>query len=118
MMNSPYPFTTLTDQDFYAVLGDTRGASIVFFTQPGCSSCRAWSLLLQELQKVRADIHVFRVDAQESSALAQEYAIFHLPALFVFMNGQYHAPLQCEARLPTLLASFTGLLATPAHDAP
>ena len=117
-MNTPYPFTTLTDQDFYAVLADTKGASIVFFTQPGCASCRAWSLLLQQLQQVQPDIHVFRVDAQESSALAQEYAIFHLPALFVFVNGQYHAPLQCEARLATLQASLASVLATPAIDAP
>lgn len=117
-MNSPYPFTTLSDRDFYAVLADTKGASIVFFTQPGCASCRAWSVLLQELQKVRADIHIYRVDAQESSALAQEYAIFHLPALFVFVDGQFHAPLQCEARLATLQTSVASLLATPALDAP
>lgn len=117
-MSSPYPFTTLTDQDFYAVLEDTKGASIVFFTQPGCSSCRAWSMLLQDLQKAQPGVHVFRVDAQESSALAQEYAIFHLPALFVFENGQFHAPLQCEARLPALQAEFSKLLATPAVEAP
>jgi thioredoxin 1 len=111
-------FTVLNDLDFYEVLGDTRGVSIVFFTKAGCSSCRAWAQLLQQLQQVQPDIHVFSVDAQESAALASEYEIFHLPALFVFVDGNYQAPLQCEARLPVLQRALTDLLALPAVEAP
>lgn len=113
-----YPFTSLTDQDFYEVLADTRGPSIIFFTQAGCASCRAWAMLLQQLQTVRPEFHVFYVDVQESSALAQEYAVFHLPALFIFVDGVYHSPLQSEARLPVLLNTLDRLLQEPAVEAP
>lgn len=113
-----YPFTKLTDQDFYEVLTDTRGPSIIFFTQAGCSSCRAWAVLLQQLQKDRPEFHVFYVDVQESSALSQEYAIFHLPALFIFVDGRYHSPIQSEARLPVLVGVLDRLLKEPAVEAP
>lgn len=108
----------LNDADFYSVIQATQGASIVFFTSAGCNSCRYWKTLLGQLSAKRPALHVFQVDAQQSMGLTQEYDVFHLPALFVFMSGQYHAPLQCEARLETIEHTLDQLLAAPAQDAP
>lgn len=108
----------LNDADFYSVIQATHGAAIVFFTSEGCNSCRYWKELLAQLMKKRPSLAVFEIDAQQSMGLTQEYDVFHLPALFVFVNGQYHAPLQCEARLDIIDQTLDKLLAAPAQDAP
>ena len=109
---------TLNDADFYGVLHATTGVSIIFFTGEGCSSCRYWKTLLDQLRAKRPELQIFEIDAQQSMGLVQEYEVFHLPALFVFMNGQYHAPLQCEAKLDVIEQTLDTLLAAPAQDAP
>lgn len=108
----------LTDHEFYDVLAETFGPSIVFFTKPGCSSCRLWQRLLGELLQLRDDIHVFQVDAEQNMALSNEYELFHLPALFLFVDGEYHCGLQSEARLNSLQAALDDALNSPAEEAP
>ena len=108
----------LNDTNFYSVIQDTHGASIVFFSSEGCNSCRYWKALLGQLAGQRPALHVFEVDAQQSMGLTQEYEVFHLPALFVFVNGQYHAPLHCEARLDTIDHTLDRILSAPSQDAP
>ena len=109
---------TLNDADFYSVIQASHGASIVFFTSEGCNSCKYWKTLLGQVAARRPTLHVYEVDAQQSMGLTQEYEVFHLPALFVFVNGHYHAPLQCEARLDTITQALDHILAAPAQDAP
>jgi len=108
----------LNDSNFYSVLQDCSGVAIVFFTSAGCNSCRYWKALLEQLSIQRPALQVFEIDAEQSMGLAREYDVFHLPALFVFVNGQFHAPLQCEARLEVIDHTLDGLLAAPAQDAP
>ena len=108
----------LNDADFYPVIQATKGTAIVFFTSEGCNSCRYWKELLGQLVMKRPTLRVYEIDAQQSMGLTQEYEVFHLPALFVFVNGQYHASLQCEARLDIIDATLDKLLASPAQDAP
>ncbi len=108
----------LSEQEFYARLAETAGPSIVFFTKPGCSSCRLWQRLLDELLQQREDIRVFQVDAEQNMALSHEYELFHLPALFLFVDGEFHCELQSEARLPELQATLEAALEAPAEEAP
>lgn len=108
----------LNDTDFYSVIQATQGVSIVFFTSEGCSSCRHWKVLLRQLAAERPALHLYEVDAQQSMGLTREYEVFHLPALFVFRDGHYHAPLQCEARLDTIKATLDAALTSPAEEAP
>jgi thioredoxin 1 len=108
----------LDDTNFYSVIQARNGTSIVFFTSAGCSSCRYWKALLGQLVVKRPDVSIFEIDAQQSMGLTQEYEVFHLPALFLFSNGQYHAPLQCEARLDTIEQTLDDMLLAPAQEAP
>jgi len=108
----------LNDSNFYSVLQDSSGVAIAFFTSAGCNSCRYWKALLEQLVAQRPSLQVFEIDAEQSMGLAREYEVFHLPALFVFVNGQFHAPLQCEARIQTIDHTLDGLLAAPAREAP
>lgn len=109
---------SLNELEFYRVLAETAGPSIVFFTKPGCSACRFWKRLLDELLQQRHDIHVYMVDAEQNMGLSHEYELFHLPALFLFRDGEFHCELQAEARLPHLLAAIDAALAAPAEEAP
>lgn len=108
----------LNEHDFYSTLADTSGTSIVFFTKPACGSCRAWYGLLDELVHKRPELNVYEVDASINTMLAREYDLFHLPALFLFLDGEYHAELQCEARLTPLLAELDRAMSGPAMEAP
>ena len=108
----------LDEGDFYATLSGTPGVSIVFFTKPACGSCRVWEALLMQLRQQRPDLNIFRVDAEQNTALAREYDLFHLPALFVFRDGEFHAGLQSEARLAPLIAELERVLDNAATEAP
>ncbi len=108
----------LNDHEFYSILAETTGPSIVFFTKPGCSSCRLWKRLLGELLQQRDDIHVFQVDAEQNMALSHEYELFHLPALFLFVDGEFHCELQSEAHLAHLQAALKDALSSPPEEAP
>lgn len=108
----------LNELEFYSTLAETVGPSIVFFTKPGCSACRMWQHLLDELLLQRHDIHVYQVDAEQNMGLTHEYELFHLPALFLFQNGEFHCALQAEARLPHLIAAINAALVAPAEEAP
>lgn len=108
----------LNDHEFYDALAETIGPSIVFFTKPGCSSCHHWKRLLGELLQLREDIHVFQVDAEQNMALSHEYELFHLPALFLFVDGEFHCELQSEARLTHLQVVLDAALDSPAEEAP
>ncbi len=114
----PGRLETLDEHVFYSKLAETSGISIAFFTKPGCSSCRAWSHLLAELITIRKDVSVFEVDAEQNMALSHEYELFHLPALFLFVDGEFHRELQSEARLPLLNKAIDVALESPAMEAP
>ena len=109
--------TALSEFDFYSKLAQSSGTSLVFFTAPGCGSCRAWLQLLQNFNHPVLQ-QCFSVDAQLATALAREYDVFHLPSLFLFVNGRYQAPIQAQASPSFLAAAIADALAQPAHDEP
>jgi thioredoxin-like negative regulator of GroEL len=92
--------------------------ALVMFTGAGCSSCRAWKQLLAGYRARYADLILFEVDAGLAQALAREFNVFHLPALFLYRDGHYHSPLACEADPDKLAATIAAALAAPAQEAP
>lgn len=111
-------FTTLDEFGFHQQLAQTPGVALVMFTGQGCSSCRAWKQLLADYRAHHPDLTMFEVDAGHAQALAQEFGVFHLPALFLYRDGLYHGTLQCEARPEALRAAMAAMLAAPAQEAP
>jgi hypothetical protein len=51
-------------------------------------------------------------------ALTNEFEVFHLPALFLYKDGKFHAPVQCVASLEALDAHVASLLQAQAMDMP
>ena len=92
--------------------------SLVFFTHSLCSSCRAWKQLLQIYAASHQAIRIFEVDAETEMALTNEFEVFHLPALFLYKDGRYHAPLQSVASLEAIDQAITQLISMPAEEMP
>ncbi len=62
--------------------------------------------------------HLFRVDVQTAPALARAFDVFHLPALFLFRDGRYHARLACMVTPAALAEAIDRALAAPAVEEP
>ena len=104
--------------DFHSTLMDTTGVSLVMFTSPGCGSCRHLHKVVLTVANQKPEWHLFEVDAQRDAALTREFDVFHLPTLFLFVNGEYHCEVRAEATPAAIIeATLTGL-SQPAKEAP
>ena len=108
----------LNAHDFHHVLEQQRGVCLIIFSHDLCSSCRAWKNLLQNYIQDRPEIRVYEVNAETEMALTNEFEVFHLPALFLYKDGKFHAPVQCVASLEALDAHVASLLQAQAMDVP
>jgi thioredoxin-like negative regulator of GroEL len=111
-------FTPLDEFSFHPTLAGTAGPALVFFTGQGCRSCRAWRQLLTRQRETQPELKIFEVDAGHAQALAREFGVFHLPALFLYRDGHFHCPLHSEARPEAFAAALRAALAGPAHEPP
>ena len=111
------PYHRLSHFDFHQRVAQTAGTSILFFTNEGCGSCRRWKELLQRYSADNA-VTVFEVDAGLDQGLTQEFAVWVLPSLFLFADGRYHAPLQCDAQASKLHDTLLATLAEAAQEPP
>jgi thioredoxin-like negative regulator of GroEL len=93
--------TALDQFDFHGRLEDTRGAVVVLFAAPGCASCRHWKRFVQQ-----------------DMALAHEFGVFHLPAVYLYLDGRFHCELQSEARPDRFDVALHEALQAPPQEAP
>ncbi len=110
--------TKLNQFDFHPTLAESKGVSLVMFTAPGCGSCRQLKLVLEGHAEVFADLHLFEVDAQQDQALTNEFDVFHLPSLFLFREGQFHAQIEAEPMPQQIRSAIDAALAEGAQEAP
>ena len=111
-------FVDLDQFNFHHSMAETTGSAIVVFSGPSCGSCRAWKQLLAEYQQQNPETRLFEVDVERDQALAAEFSVFHLPSLFLYRDGHFHAQIDCEATLATLSATLTELLERSPQEQP
>ena len=104
--------------NFHRVLAETPGTALVVFTGPDCGACRRVKGLLAEMVSAGEPWTLYEVDASRDGGLAREFEVFHLPSLFVYRDGHYHAPLHAEAAPERIRAAVAATLARPALEAP
>jgi len=109
---------TLNQFDFHHTLEDRKGQSIVFFSSSSCASCSFWKQLLGKYQERHPETAVYEVDAKQDQALAEEFSLFHLPALFLYADGAFRSELQCEANLEKLDEAINQALRNPPQELP
>lgn len=99
-------------------LQETSGTSLVVFTGPSCGSCRHLMQVLHEHAGMFADLAIYEVDIERDMGLAREFEVFHLPALFLFREGEYHCALHCETLPHSLREGIDTAMLAPAEEAP
>ena len=104
--------------EFHHVLEESPGISVVFFTAPNCGSCRAMKQALGQVLEQHGNWNVFEVDAARDLALVREFDVFHLPALFMYKDGAYHAPLQVTPLTNEIIAAVNRLVRLEPVEAP
>lgn len=109
---------TLDQFDFHDRIGRVRGPALVLFHAPGCAACRHWKQLLADYARLQDNISLYQVDVQRDMALAHEFGLYHLPALFLFLNGQFHCEFQSEARVEHIRQALDAALRSPPQEAP
>ena len=110
--------THLTDLNFHHVLAETPGAALVFFTAPNCGACSSLKMALGKWLQAYPPLPVFEVDAVHNGGLINALDIFHLPALFLYVDGHYHRELHAEALPAQIQAAIQAALQLPAEDEP
>ena len=110
-------FERLGEGAFHGTLAASRGVVAVLFTAPRCGACRAWKALLPRALDGVAARYV-EVDASEATGVARYYGIFHLPTIYLFRDGVFHAELPSPARAEAIRKTALALLAEAAQEEP
>ena len=110
-------FTPLGEGEFHARLSRIAGLAVVLFSTPHCGACRAWKQLLPRALG-ELDVRFFEVDVAQATGVARYYDIFHLPTIYLYRDGRFHAELQAEARIDSIRTATHALIAAPAQDEP
>ncbi|MCB9762942.1 MAG: thioredoxin family protein [Alphaproteobacteria bacterium] len=108
-------FTPLTRFNYHETLEQTPGPALVVITSRGCGACRA---VKRALVAMREPIALFEVDAGQSPGVAAALEVFHLPAMFLYVDGAFHAPIHAEARAERLREAIHAAAAGPAQEEP
>jgi thioredoxin-like negative regulator of GroEL len=111
-------FENLTQFDLHHRIAEHDTPTLVFFSSVDCGSCRYLKASLGSVKARHPDWHIFEVDAQHEMGLTREFEVFHLPALFLFSDGEFHAQLHCEAAPGKIEHAVSEALAQPAQEAP
>lgn len=113
----------LNDLDYHETLMARHGLALVYFTSPHCGTCRVLKQALQQLLSEAetlglAGLQIYEVDAVHNGGLINEFEIFHLPTLFLYQDGQFHADVQCEASVPRIVAAVNAALSQAPQEEP
>ena len=61
---------------------------------------------------------LFEVDVSEATGVARYFGIFHLPTVYLYRDGRFHAELQCAAQPEVIRQAVRQLLGAPPQDEP
>jgi thioredoxin 1 len=79
----------LTSANFKEEVKDYEGVALVDFWAPWCGPCQMVGPVIENVaNEMGKKVKVGKVNVDEEGALAQEYQIMSIPAVFVFKNGE------------------------------
>ncbi len=66
-----------------------EGVVVVDFFANWCGPCRMMAPILEDLQEELGDnVKIYKVDVDESEALARKFGIMSIPTIMIFEDGQ------------------------------
>ena len=112
----PNGFESLDEFNYHHRLAANSEPSLVMFSSPACGTCRRVEALLPAAAP--NGMQLFHVDVAASQGLAKAFDIFHLPDLFLYLDGRFHARLNCEVTPTALSRAIEQAQSAPAQDEP
>ena len=113
----PSTFESLSEGDYHAQLARTPGFAVVLFFSASCGACHVWKRLLPPaLSGITS--HFYEVDVALATGIARYFGVFHLPTIYLYRDGHFHAELQAEARVDAIHLAACSLLAATAQEEP
>lgn len=106
----------LSDFDIDQQLLALPGVSLLIFTSVGCSSCR-WARHHLPQQTLPVE-RLCWIDAEENGGAVQRYGVFHLPAMFVIRDGEFHGPLRTQMTAGAIAIGLEQALTVQADELP
>lgn len=104
--------------NYHHTLEETAGPALVCFTSPACGSCKAFRRALEQFMENWTDVAIFEVDAQMNPALVNEIGFFHLPSIYLYLDGEFHRELQPQPVPGSIREAVDNALSEPASEAP
>lgn len=101
----------------HRALRGSSGRLLLMFGRRGCGTCRLAEARVPALACSRVDALVY-LDADDCGGLLREFGVFHLPAMFLFRDGTFHAPLEAPLQPDVFAAAIDAAYAAAAQEAP
>ena len=102
--------------DYYQILDHRQEPSLVCFTKPSCGGCRRLKKILNETPLKIPGLQCFDVLVEDSYGLVEEFEIFHLPTMLLYVQGQYHCEVNSRLTRHDLEEAITLALQRPAEE--
>jgi len=96
--------------DYFHVLDARNEPSLVIVTSPACGACRRLTHILQEAQLDVDGLKCWQLQAAASVGLLEELEVFHLPAMFLYAQGDCLGEIQCVLTVDAIRAQIVRML--------
>ncbi|MDF1661758.1 MAG: thioredoxin family protein [Planctomycetota bacterium] len=83
---------TLHEANFFQELAQIAGPCLIGFGTPFCGACQRLHRLFDQQEW---GFPVYYLDAGDNPGLIQEFEIFHVPQMILFVDGEVHASISC-----------------------
>lgn len=79
---------SVTDSTFKVEVETAKGLVIVDFWAPWCGPCRAYAPILEEVQNLRKDVKILKLNIDENVESATKFGIRSIPTIVAFYDGK------------------------------
>jgi len=107
-MNAHSMITEISDKEFDQIIGQCTLPVLVKFWKPGCPHCVS---LLRELELLQGEVlhrlKIFKMNVEENHIIPADLEISSLPALALFVQGEFMQFVGGMGRKDELLKQLT-----------
>lgn len=100
---------TLTDSQFETSVLNSKGLVLVDFWAEWCGPCRQLGPILESIDNEIADVTIYKMNVDDSPAVAGQYGLRSIPTMFLFKDGKQvdtKVGLQSEATLKSWIEAY------------